>query len=73
MQFLDKVCSRRLLSGHPCCGAEAVPHGPALHAHGVVQFSDKVVEVPVVVQRQVPQFRSCSSSRSSTPLFLRSG
>ena len=27
----------------------------------MVQFSDKVVEVPVVVQRQVPQFRSCSS------------
>ena len=39
----------------------------------MVQFSDKVVEVPVVVQRQVPQFRSCSSSRSLTPLFLRSG
>ena len=35
----------------------------------MVQFSDKVVEVPVVVQRQVPQFRSCSSSRSLTPCF----
>ena len=39
----------------------------------MVQFSDKVVEVPVVVQRQVRQFRSCSSSRSLAPLFLRSG
>ena len=39
----------------------------------MVQFSDKVVEVPVVVQRQVPQFRICSSSRSLTPLLLRSG
>ena len=36
----------------------------------MVQFSDKVVEVPVVVQRQVPQFRSCRSSRSLTPLFF---
>ena len=26
----------RLLYGHPCCGAEAVPHGPALHAHSSV-------------------------------------
>ena len=39
----------------------------------MVQFSDKVVEVPVVVQRQVTQSRSCSSPQSLTPLFLRSG
>ena len=26
----------RLSSGHPCCGAEAVPHGPFVHAHGAV-------------------------------------
>ena len=48
------------MSGHSCCGAETVPLGPALHAQDAV--SDKVVVVPVVGQRQVPQFRSCSSS-----------
>ena len=26
----------RLSSGRPCCGAEAVPHGPFVHAHGAV-------------------------------------
>ena len=37
-----------------------------------VQFSDKVVVVPVVGQRQVPQFRSCSSSTVvDTPVFAQ--
>ena len=36
----------------------------------IVQFSDKVVAVPVVVQRQVPQFRSCSSSRFVDTLVI---
>ena len=37
-----------------------------------VQFSDKVDDVPVVGQRQVPQFRSCSSSTVvDTPVFAQ--
>ena len=42
----------------------------------MVQFSDKVVEVPVVVQRQVPQFltieiSSYSLTRWSSSLLCR--
>ena len=38
----------------------------------MVHFSDKVVEVPVVVQRQVPQFSSCSSFPVvDTPVFAQ--
>ena len=38
----------------------------------MVQLSDKVVEVPVVVQRQVPQFCSCSSfTVVDTPVFAQ--
>ena len=32
-----------LSSGHPCCSADAVPHGPFVML--LVQFSDKVVDV----------------------------
>ena len=37
----------------------------------MVHFSDKVVEVPVVVQRKVPQFRSCSFTVVDTPVFAQ--
>ena len=59
------------LSGHSCCGAEAVPHGPALLAPGAVLgqgcccarcWSTTVAAVP-----QLQFFRSL------TPLSLRSG
>ena len=43
VQFLDKgvlafrcATTDARLSGHSCCGAEAVPHSPALHLHGAV-------------------------------------
>ena len=42
MQFLDGVLALRCATtgagwfGHPCCCAEAVPHGPFVHAPGAV-------------------------------------
>ena len=72
---VDKVCLhfvvQRQVPGCPDIPVVAQRQFPMVQLFMLmVQFSDKVVVVPVVGQRQVPQFRSCSSSTVvDTPVF----